>query len=82
MRVACQALAAEDLIDDDLLAGLATAAGVFYNYSGEVPCFNYRQAVASYFHGILVTSMDNLYNETLTDRRLRMADTSGSPVWH
>jgi len=25
------------------LSGLATAAGVFYNYTGNVPCFNYSQ---------------------------------------
>jgi len=45
MRVACEAMAEKGLSDAQLLSGLATAAGVFYNYTGNVPCFNYRQAV-------------------------------------
>ena len=28
--------------DEALLSGLSKAAGVFYNYTGDVPCYNYR----------------------------------------
>ena len=44
MRVACEFLAEEDPADEYLLTGLAQAAGIFYNYSQELPCFNYRSA--------------------------------------
>ena len=36
MRAACAYLAEPDLRGDALLAGLASAAGVFYNFSGQV----------------------------------------------
>lgn len=42
MRVACSHLEEKDPSDTALLHGLAAAAGVFYNYSHDVPCFNYR----------------------------------------
>lgn len=42
MRVACSHMAEADPSDTALLHGLAAAAGVFYNYSHDVPCFNYR----------------------------------------
>ena len=43
MRAACADLAEPDLRGDALLAGLASAAGVFYNFSGQV------SGVAYYF---------------------------------
>ena len=42
MRVACEFLAAIEPSESDLLSGLASAVGVFYNYTGDLPCFNYR----------------------------------------
>lgn len=42
MRVACEFMAKENPSEKELLQGLAQAAGVFYNYTGDVPCFNYR----------------------------------------
>lgn len=44
MRVACESLAAEHMDETALLEGLATAAGVFYNFSHDISCFNYRRA--------------------------------------
>ena len=40
VRVACSALAKPNPTISKLLDGLATAAGVFYNYSGSLPCFD------------------------------------------
>ena len=42
MRVACEFMAEENPSDEAILRGLSKAAGVFYNYTGDVPCFNYR----------------------------------------
>lgn len=42
MRAACKYLAEPDLEGDALLAGLASAAGVFYNFSGQnLDCFDW-----------------------------------------
>ena len=42
MRAACAYLAEPDLEGDALLAGLASAAGVFYNFSGQnLDCFDW-----------------------------------------
>lgn len=42
MRTACEYLAEPDLEGDALLAGLASAAGVFYNFSGQnLDCFDW-----------------------------------------
>ena len=42
MRAACEYLAEPDLEGDALLAGLASAAGVFYNFSGQnLDCFDW-----------------------------------------
>jgi len=45
VRVACEALAEEGLQGRALLAGLAQAASVFYNYSGQLDCLDYRKGV-------------------------------------
>lgn len=47
MRVACDFMADTKPSDELLLQGLASAAGVFFNYSHELPCFNYRCAFAA-----------------------------------
>lgn len=49
MRVACEFMAEKEPSEEALLSGLSKAAGVFYNYTGDVPCFNYR-----YLTGILL----------------------------
>ena len=41
MRAACKHLAAELTEPEELLAGLSAAVGVFYNYSRDLPCFNF-----------------------------------------
>ena len=42
MRAACEYLAETDLEGSALLAGLASAAGVFYNFSGQnLDCFDW-----------------------------------------
>ena len=42
MRAACEYLAEPNLEGDALLAGLASAAGVFYNFSGQnLECFDW-----------------------------------------
>ena len=42
MRAACEYLAKADLEGNVLLAGLASAAGVFYNFSGQnLDCFDW-----------------------------------------
>lgn len=47
VRVACEALAEEGLQGRALLAGLAQAASVFYNYSGQLDCLDYRKVRCS-----------------------------------
>ena len=49
VRVACESLAEDGLRGRALLAGLAQASAVFYNYSGQLDCLDYRQA--NLFHG-------------------------------
>ena len=42
MRAACEHLAEPDLEGNALLAGLASAAGVFYNFSGQnLDCYDW-----------------------------------------
>ncbi|GAX83175.1 hypothetical protein CEUSTIGMA_g10601.t1 [Chlamydomonas eustigma] len=41
VRVACNSLSNPESTDVELLEGMALAAGVFYNYSGDVPCFDF-----------------------------------------
>lgn len=45
VRVACQHLADPQLPNDHqaLLRGLGLASGVFYNHSGNLPCFDWEQ---------------------------------------
>jgi lysosomal Pro-X carboxypeptidase len=40
VRVACSALSKPNQTVDNLLNGMITAAGVFYNYTGSLPCFD------------------------------------------
>ena len=42
VRVACSALASPNFTVDELLDGMASAAGVFYNYSGTLECFDFN----------------------------------------
>lgn len=39
---ACEALAEEHLVGSALLAAMAKGAGVFYNYTHDMPCFDYK----------------------------------------
>uniref|UniRef100_A0A7S3VQE0 Lysosomal Pro-X carboxypeptidase n=1 Tax=Dunaliella tertiolecta TaxID=3047 RepID=A0A7S3VQE0_DUNTE len=43
VRVACEHLADPQLSGRRLLEGMAMAAGVFYNYSGSLQCFDYNE---------------------------------------
>ncbi|EFN56397.1 hypothetical protein CHLNCDRAFT_144962 [Chlorella variabilis] len=43
VRVACGHLAEPGLDGEALLEGLARAAGVFYNHTGDLPCFSFKQ---------------------------------------
>ena len=43
VRVACDSLGDEDMAGERLLAGLAGAVGVFYNYSGTLECLDYAK---------------------------------------
>mmetsp|Transcript_8763 Transcript_8763/g.15057 ORF Transcript_8763/g.15057 Transcript_8763/m.15057 type:complete len:159 (+) Transcript_8763:3-479(+) len=45
MRVACESLAAEGMEGDALLASLRDAAGVFYNYTHALGCYDYAKGV-------------------------------------
>ena len=52
VRVACEALAEDGLSGRALLAGLAHASSVFYNYSGQLECLDYNK-VRRPDHGLL-----------------------------
>ena len=39
---ACEALAEPHLEGSALMAGMAKAAGVFYNFTHDMPCFDYK----------------------------------------
>ena len=43
VRVACDSLGEKDMAGERLLAGLAGAVGVFYNYSGTLECLDYAK---------------------------------------
>lgn len=43
VRVACDSLGQKNMAGDELLAGLAGAVGVFYNYSGSLSCLDYTK---------------------------------------
>lgn len=43
MRTACQPLSKEGLTGPALLEGLREAVGTFYNFSGQLHCYNYSE---------------------------------------
>lgn len=53
VRVACDSLGAQHMAGDDLLAGLAGAVGVFYNYSGALECLDYTKVCLLRFESSL-----------------------------
>lgn len=57
MRIACDFMAEENPKELELLSGLAQAAGVFYNYTGDLPCFNYTCVSGPvFFEGCILQS--------------------------
>lgn len=45
VRVACRYLSTPNMGGSDLLAGLANAVGVFYNYTRDLSCFDFKMGV-------------------------------------
>ena len=43
MHTACQPLSQEGMTGPALLEGLQQAVGTFYNFSGQLPCYNYSE---------------------------------------
>ena len=43
MRTACQPLRQEGMTGPALLEGLSLAVGTFYNFSGQLLCYNYSE---------------------------------------